>query len=364
MIIGIYNDSSVFGGHELVTIRMANTLSEKHQVVFFYFQEEISRKLCQSVKALRLTESAPSFLCGVRSYSPSIINELSAKFAEQKINILIVAQGAIEHGLRGLWAGKQQGIPVISYIPLCFPMKRTGGRFGAIRDVINLYFYRSFDGFITISDEQKGYLKKYAPSKEVHIVNNPFSFFSQKPQRRSRFGMNIGVIGRVEFRHKGQDKLPGLAKRLIKKDLNFKFFICGDGPDLGRLKTMVDKSRMSKYFEFLGWVENNEDFYDRIDLVLCMSNYEGVPLVLLESIDKGVPFFGPNMGIFKEYLPEPFLFHDDEDLVEKLVSQQPDDTYEKLVGLLEGMRQKTYLKHAESNFRKEIFACVEHIAPS
>ena len=85
-----------------------------------------------------------------------------------------------------------------------------------------------------------------------------------------------------------------------------KFVIIGDGPDKEKFKKLIKKNNLEDFFIMIPWV----DFvpYRSLDLVLISSNYEGVPLVMLEAMRDKIPILANNIDGMKDVLPSEWLF--------------------------------------------------------
>jgi glycosyltransferase involved in cell wall biosynthesis len=58
----------------------------------------------------------------------------------------------------------------------------------------------------------------------------------------------------------------------------------------------------------LPWQADTEAFYDSIDFLLIPSRFEGVPLVMLEALARGIPTLGSRRDGMRDLLPEAWLF--------------------------------------------------------
>jgi len=65
--------------------------------------------------------------------------------------------------------------------------------------------------------------------------------------------------------------------------------VAGDGPDLNSFKNIVAEKKLENQIEFLGFQQDMQSFYSRIDALLLLSEYEGNSLVQLEAMAMGIP---------------------------------------------------------------------------
>lgn len=89
--------------------------------------------------------------------------------------------------------------------------------------------------------------------------------------------------------------LQKIAER--RPDLNFRGMIVGDGPLRPRLEELADSLGLRpKYVEFLGELADLKPAYEKSDLVVLTSDWEGTPNVLLEAMSCGLPVVATNVG--------------------------------------------------------------------
>jgi len=84
--------------------------------------------------------------------------------------------------------------------------------------------------------------------------------------------------------------------------------IIGDGPDLEKLKNITQTLPDNITVRFLGWKNNVWDYSNDIDLILIPSNFEGVPLIMLEALKRNVPVIAPARDGMADYLEKKSLY--------------------------------------------------------
>ena len=97
----------------------------------------------------------------------------------------------------------------------------------------------------------------------------------------------IGFCGRLIHEQKRVDRLPALCAQLDEAGLNYRFEFLGEGPERAWLET-----RLANRTKFLFHGRKSGDDYwrvlDRWDAIAFVSDYEGTPIALLESMSMGV----------------------------------------------------------------------------
>ncbi len=294
-----------------MSAEIANELSEKYTIWYVSYSRDIESHLNNSIKFVKTNVKSCLTIFGLGSYSIFDIVKLYILFKRIQPDLVIICQGTIEVGLKGMWASKLCRYKTISYIPLCYSFSEIKSFMGCWRDIIASYYYRVFDAIITISGEQKELLS-HRVDKKVYILNNAVDGKCDNgylsPLKKDE-PVVIGIIGRISFVQKGQNKIIGIANKVKSLKINVIFRIIGDGEDADNMRASIRANGLDKMIYVDNWEKDRRILYKGINIVLITSNYEGVPLVMLESILFGKYVIAPNMGIFKEYLDKDFLYN-------------------------------------------------------
>ena len=263
-----YNDSHVFGGHEFMTIKIANELHHlgQYDISFIYFNHTFSKLLNNGIEKTRVSFHTKLPLPFIRNFNIFNILELRVLIKRLKPNIFIVSQGDIEIGLKGLLSGMQCKTKIISYIPMALLFKERQKILGGFRDLVDRIFYKIPHEFITISHYQASLLKRFIDGKEIHVIRLPI--LSKRIPRLAKSMcralpkdlVNIGVIGRIEFNQKNQGILIDVSNILKKTPTHFTFHILGDGPDRVRLEKAIEANNLAEHIVLHGWL-NRENLF-------------------------------------------------------------------------------------------------------
>jgi len=154
---------------------------------------------------------------------------------------------------------------------------------------------------------------KFAPveSNFVSVANNgvnieTFSRRASDSGLREKYNLHgrkvLLTVSRLHS-YKGIDKVLESLPLVIDKVPNLKYLIVGHGPDVPRLKKLVEKRNLQNYVEFLGVISHNDiiDLYNIADLFILMTreqgpDFEGFGLVFLEAAACGLPSIGGASG--------------------------------------------------------------------
>jgi len=102
--------------------------------------------------------------------------------------------------------------------------------------------------------------------------------------------LRIGYLGRVVQGHKRVLDLLPLAKELERRGISFELHLLGDGPERVALESGFEKSNVTRQVKFWGWLtpEAVRQRLRELDALVLLSDSEGLPLALLESMGHGV----------------------------------------------------------------------------
>jgi glycosyltransferase involved in cell wall biosynthesis len=114
---------------------------------------------------------------------------------------------------------------------------------------------------------------------------------------------SIGFLGRLSW-EKGIDTFCAIASLYHEKDSSINWIVYGDGSLRKELEVKFP------WISFRGWVEDTTDALASMDLCLVPSRFEGLGLVIFESLFVGTPVIAFKVGGIPEALasvPEEYI---------------------------------------------------------
>ncbi|MBI1869914.1 MAG: glycosyltransferase family 4 protein [Chlamydiae bacterium] len=122
--------------------------------------------------------------------------------------------------------------------------------------------------------------------------------FRAASQKSLGISSNAVVVGMVaNFRKmKGHRYFIEAADILLKERKDFYFVIAGEGKDREKYELEVKKRGITGRFRFLGFVANIYEALALMDIFVLPSEWEGLPLSILEAMAFGVPVIATNVG--------------------------------------------------------------------
>lgn len=162
----------------------------------------------------------------------------------------------------------------------------TGGFRRFLRNV--LYWWVA-DGVTVLTERD---IQNYPSTirKKISVLENPIGV---EPEYEVDLSMapsggdvRLLFVGRL-VQSKGIDRLCQVISRL--KSDNWTLDVCGDGVWRSYLKRFVDENGLQHKIFLHGNVARMERFYERSDVLLMTSYWEGLPMVIPEAMAFGVP---------------------------------------------------------------------------
>lgn len=168
--------------------------------------------------------------------------------------------------------------------------------------------YNKFKNIIFVSKEGKDTFVSVFPdakNKTIvcnNIINNQqiIELADKEIELKKEEIITFLNVGRHDERQKRLSKLIEAAEKLKKDGLKFRILFVGDGQDCNSYKEMVKKKKLEETIIFLGKKKNPYPYYKISDCVVLTSDYEGYPVVFLESMILKKPIITTNVSDFEQ----------------------------------------------------------------
>jgi glycosyltransferase involved in cell wall biosynthesis len=150
-----------------------------------------------------------------------------------------------------------------------------------------------------------------APEKIITIPNgiNPELYAEGNRHKvREELGIEteiptIGTIGRIH-RQKGMDIFIRAAGAIRVKIPNLRVIVVGEGPEEGKLRSLVRELGLSDSVIFTGLRQDIPDLLAGMDLFVLASRWEGMPNVILEAMAAGRAVVASDTGGARELVQQ------------------------------------------------------------
>lgn len=270
-------DMSRKGGTERMTALLANALSETHRVfvVSLKFDEgQVFFHLPDSVCHIVLSPATGKL--GILSQIRQIHHLIQERQIDRVIN---VDTGMSIYGIPAARGTKAKVITwehanyYNNWGSQIFPHIR---RFAALRS----------DAMVVLTEQDKLNYETHIPSKvPVYAIANPVQPHDVHYDVSSRTILSAGALLSI----KGYDRAIDVAKRIMPGHPDWKWIICGEGPEREYLERLIREAGLEKQVFLIGTIRDMESQYRSAAMVVMTSQMEGLPMVLLEAKSYGLP---------------------------------------------------------------------------
>ena len=198
-----------------------------------------------------------------------------------------------------------------------------------VKDFFKSINVEQFKNIIFVSEEGKNsFLDIFPQMKEKtiecnNIVNNKEILKLSEEEieiKKDNKCFTFLNVGRHDEKQKKLTRIIEAVQKLKQDDLNFKVLFVGDGKDNTLYRKMVKDKKLENNIIFVGPQKNPYPYFKISDCVILTSDYEGYPVVFLESFILNKPIITTKVSDYKDI----------EGKYGYITSKQIDDIYEKM----------------------------------
>jgi glycosyltransferase involved in cell wall biosynthesis len=255
-------------------------------------------------------EGVPVIYCENQSRAAKYLRgfELAQLFRRLRVDVLHTHNTtAFIHGLIG---GRLARVPVQIHTDHCKNYQDETRRWMVLEHIAS----RFIDKMVAVSEHTRDELIQYEriPQSKLMVIRNGIN---PRPTRtaplealRAEFGFTpdqiiIGTIGRLQAQ-KGLDLLVAAAPAVLAACPNVRFLVVGGGSLEQQLRAQAAALGLDGHLVFTGWRSDAVDLLQLFDCFVSTSNFEGLPMVLLEAMAAGKPIVATAVGGVPEAVDE------------------------------------------------------------
>tara|TARA_X000000368_G_scaffold159177_1_gene125387 strand:- start:119 stop:1210 length:1092 start_codon:yes stop_codon:yes gene_type:complete len=203
------------------------------------------------------------------------------------------------------------------------------------KKIFKIYFFNKLvnawkhaDSVIVISDEVENWLRNHTKAISPHVINYWISLKERKNYKLNS-EVNLGFLGRLNKNKGIEDLIDSLNN--IKIDFNFKIGGFGSETYIQFLQQRMNNTVEEKS-TFLGYVEDQSEFFESIDLFVFPSYSEGLGLVLLEAMSYQKICITRNVEPMNQFINDDngYLFSSNDELKNCIIQASKDINNKKI----------------------------------
>jgi glycosyltransferase involved in cell wall biosynthesis len=126
------------------------------------------------------------------------------------------------------------------------------------------------------------------PESKLVFIRNGVAAPSQRARRIANDSKLVGAAGRL-VSWKNFDRFLRIAQQLVSIDPQYRFVIVGDGPERQMLHSLAARLAIRDHVIWRGAIASLDPFFEEIDLLVLSSDWEDIPIVVLEAFSHRVP---------------------------------------------------------------------------
>ena len=271
------------GGTERVSVTIANELAKdpSFQVCFLSLVEqrkdphyEISPSITRHALGRKWLSPGPAYL--------PLIPKLRRFLKEEKIDLIIDIDIVLD--VLSVPASRGLKTKVISWEHSNCQFELTNGWY---RRIILDHFTKKTDCVVTLTPgDAKAFQEHFHRKERIQSIYNPAAV-TKVPVSAERENWLITASRLVP--EKGTEYLTIVAKEVLTSHPDWKWMICGEGPERETLEAFREQEGLQEQLVLLGYVPLVEEYLAKGKIFVLTSKAEGLPMCLLEARAMGVP---------------------------------------------------------------------------
>lgn len=176
------------------------------------------------------------------------------------------------------------------------------------KEFFNNISAKEFKNIIFVSNYDKNNFEENFPELKdrIKVINNLIDYKSilekanESIDRKKDNEITFINVGRHDEKQKRLSRIIEAVEMLKKDNIKCKVLLVGDGPEKEKYENFVKEKQLEDYIVFLGAQKNPYPYFKISDCFLMSSEYEGYPVVFIESLILGLPIITTDISDSKE----------------------------------------------------------------
>lgn len=294
------------GGIEKSLINLINYLLERNYDVTLVLEEKKGEMLKDVKKNVKIIEYAPS--------KNKIVLIRKLLNLRKRIRFILKYRKKFEVGISyatyskiGSFVARIAGKRSVLWCHADYLSLFEGNKLN-VYEFFESIKYDYFSKIVFVSQTAlKNFLEIFPMQKNVYYCNNLIDYKKIYEQTNEEISLKYSEkqvtflnVGRHDEKQKKISRIIEAAFKLKKDGYYFRVILVGDGQDTKRYKRLVEKHRLDENIIFVGSKTNPYPYFKIANCVVLSSDYEGYPIVFLESFILNKPIITTNVSDFKD----------------------------------------------------------------
>jgi glycosyltransferase involved in cell wall biosynthesis len=272
-VLFLEGDMSRRGGTERMTAWLSSMLSRNHTVLilslrqehgepFFPLAKEVSHGVLRRRKTLGQIKEIKQF---IRAHAIEVVINVDTGM-----------------GYIGILASRGTGAKVITWEHSNFFNNWDSRIFPYLRR----FAAKKSDALVVLTHRDRhNYQSNVKSCTQVFTIPNPAKNAEVLYDLQSKTILSIGLLAKI----KRFDLIVPTGKLVFARHPDWRWVLCGDGPEKENLENAVREAGLEKHVLFRGSVKDPDKEYAGAAMYVLTSEKEGLPMVLLEAKSHGLP---------------------------------------------------------------------------
>ena len=175
-------------------------------------------------------------------------------------------------------------------------------------NLVRRFMSRFIDVYVVVSKDLYYWVKNdiRIESKQIKIVQNGVAIENYSERRSSETAFTFCTVGRLD-EIKNQILMIKAYHRALETSpelLVTKLQLVGDGPMRDVLKALVSSLQLENNIELMGYREDIANILSMANAFVLSSNYEAMPMTILEAMASHVPVVTTDVGGIRHFISD------------------------------------------------------------
>lgn len=215
----------------------------------------------------------------------------------------IIEQYKIDLVVTGMWVApctlwdmlsikgqpSKPGFVIHAHSFTCIPFSFVSDKFAEL-----MYDYQICDGVVVLSEVDEKYVKCF--NSHVTYITNPVTFSSDTINTSEKNNHNLVWVGRISKEKNPLDVIYAM-KYVVEEVADAYLYIVGDGDEelIKEMKLLIKELNLQNSISMEGFSSNVEKYYEKAQIMLGTSEYEGFSMVFCEAFSHAIPIVAYDM---------------------------------------------------------------------